>query len=252
MLLLLLSVFGPSCCGQTPWRLLPQNSREVPEIEKSFLFITHQFTQKLCREEICLEGPLRVIAGSGFSVALSGSYTWVVTAAHLCLPSNDIVNSQMVATGLGGVSYSAVVRHAEPSVDLCFLTIQGAAIPPVVIADKDVSRGERVLALGSPLGLFDSNMIPKFEGFYAGSTTEIQRPDDPSKKFPTLDGFTVPARPGSSGGPIFNASGELVGVMRMAKPDFETFTLSPPQALVRTLLASVQRNSERLISPELH
>ena len=244
--LLLVALVGPSCCGPNTLGIRSEVVRFRPPVEESFVFIAHKFQEKLCKEDICITAEPQNIAGSGFSVATSGIYTWIVTAAHLCAPRESLASSEILAVGLGGVGYRAVVQYVEKAIDTCFLTIEGADIPPVKVASRNVTRGERVIALGAPLGIFDSEMILKFEGFYAGKTTEVVKPGEPAKKFPVLDGFTIPARPGSSGGPIFNVEGELVGMTIMAKPYFESFALSPPQTIIRHLIKAVQDKASNL------
>lgn len=251
--ILLIGLAGPSCCGPNTLGIRSEAVSFHPPVEESYLFVTHRFQEKLCKEEVCIETPPKTIGGSGFAVAKSGIYTWVVTAAHLCTPIENIHNSEIVVVGLGGVAYRAKVQYSEMQVDLCFMTIEGSDIPPVRVADENAKRGERVIALGSPMGIFDSEMILKFEGFYAGRAHEVPVPNTPSKKFPVLDGFTIPARPGSSGGPIFNSNGELLGVTIMARPYFENFALSPPQSLVRHLVSAVQDKAADLtLVPRVH
>jgi S1-C subfamily serine protease len=111
-------------------------------------------------------------------------------------------------------------------------------------SEKNVKKGERVFAFGTPVGLFDADMLPKFEGFYAGKTTDVPKPDGSKTVFPVLDGYTIPARPGSSGGPIFNSQGEVIGMMIMARPYFETFTLSPTQEMFRTVLKAIKQSAQ--------
>jgi len=252
-LLVLLGVAGPSCCGPNTLGIRNEIVSVYAPIEESYVFVTHQFQEKICKGSICLDAPLQAITGSGFAVARSGVYTWVVTAAHLCRPLEQLQSSEIMVISLGGFGYKATVQYSEPTIDLCFMTIEGSDLMPVRVASSDAKRGERVLALASPLGIFDEDMVLKFEGFYAGRTKDVPVPGSRSKKFPVLDGFTIPARPGSSGGPIFNSKGELLGVIIMAKPYFENFALSPPQSLVRDLVSAVQDKAEDLtLVPRVH
>ena len=55
-----------------------------------------------------------------------------------------------------------------------------------------------------------------------------------------MDGYTVPAKPGSSEGPIFNKRGELIGVVSMSRPGFENFALSPTYASVRAVVLAAK------------
>lgn len=86
------------------------------------------------------------------------------------------------------------------TLDLAVLRIDKRLTPlPVYKGGAKLVRGQKVVAIGSPLGLFNSVS----DGIISG--------------FRTIDGvnmiqFTAPTSPGSSGGAVLNMQGEVIGI----------------------------------------
>jgi serine protease Do len=91
--------------------------------------------------------------------------------------------------------------------DLALLKIEDADAPrfaTVTLADSDLlAAGERVFAIGSPLGLERTVT----EGIVSTTTRQIQG----ALYLQT----TAQINPGNSGGPLFNMRGEVIGVTNM-------------------------------------
>lgn len=70
---------------------------------------------------------------------------------------------------------------------------------PIYQGHKDLIRGQKVVAIGSPLGLFNSVSNGIISGFrHINDINMIQ--------------FTAPISPGSSGGAVLNMFGEVIGI----------------------------------------
>ncbi|MGV3754669.1 MAG: S1C family serine protease, partial [Verrucomicrobiota bacterium] len=91
--------------------------------------------------------------------------------------------------------------------DLALLKIEDANLPkfvPVLLGDADaLAVGERVFAIGSPLGLERTVT----EGILSTKTRQMQGE--------LYLQTTTQINPGNSGGPLFNLRGEVVGVTNM-------------------------------------
>jgi len=136
-------------------------------------------------------------AGSGLVLEANG---YVVTNDHLLGNSGRIT----VRTA-DRQEYDARVVGRDPLADLALLKIEaGRPLPFARLGDSDRVRvGDWVLAVGNPLGLEQSVTV----GIVSGKHRVIgEGPDD---DFIQTDALT---NPGSSGGPLVNVHGEVVGI----------------------------------------
>ena len=134
--------------------------------------------------------------GSGFIVSADGL---VLTNAHV-VKGADVVTVKLTDRR----EFRAKVLGADPKTDVAVLKIDAKNLPVVKIGDtKAMNVGDWVLAIGSPFG-FENSVT-------AGVVSAKGRslPDDSSVPFIQTD---VAVNPGNSGGPLFNARGEVVGI----------------------------------------
>lgn len=126
--------------------------------------------------------------------ALIPDITYVVTNAHVVKDSTKFSVRQK------GKSYDAVVEYADDDLDLAILRVDEIAIP-ISSPDKgsQVAVGEKVFAIGSPLGL--ENSIT--EGIISGKREQ---------NGVLLLQTTAPISKGSSGGGLFDSKARFIGV----------------------------------------
>lgn len=84
--------------------------------------------------------------------------------------------------------------------DLALLRIDCPTVPlPIYHGSKPLIRGQKVVAIGSPLGLFNSVSDGIISGFRTMQDTDMIQ-------------FTAPTSPGSSGGALLNMQGQVIGI----------------------------------------
>jgi serine protease Do len=134
--------------------------------------------------------------GSGFIISADGL---VLTNAHV------VRNAQRVTVKLTDRrEFVAKVLGSDAKTDVAVLRIEAKDLPVVPLGNtKDLKVGEWVLAIGAPFG-FENSVT-------AGVVSAKGRslPDDSFVPFIQTD---VAVNPGNSGGPLFNARGEVVGI----------------------------------------
>jgi len=134
--------------------------------------------------------------GSGFIVSADGL---ILTNAHV------VRDAQVVTVKLTDRrEYTATVLGSDPKTDVAVLKIDAKDLPTVTMGNSnDLKVGEWVLAIGSPYG-FENSVS-------AGVVSAKGRslPEDSVVPFIQTD---VAVNPGNSGGPLFNARGEVVGI----------------------------------------
>ena len=135
-------------------------------------------------------------AGSGFILSSDG---YIMTNHHVVNGSDNIsiiTNDQ--------TTYDAELIGSDKRSDLALLKIKAKNLPVVKIASMDnVKLGEWVLAIGSPFG-FNQTVT-------AGIVSGKQRKLAGDNYVPYIQ-TDVAINPGNSGGPLFNLSGEVIGV----------------------------------------
>jgi serine protease Do len=136
---------------------------------------------------------------SGFILGADG---WIIASAHAVYDALET----WVLTADGGRHRAEVVGF-DRRTDIAVLRIGASGLPVVSVASGGgVCAGEPVAAIGSPFG-FDHSAT-------AGVVSAYPRFIPGSEGVPLIQ-TDVALNPGSSGGPLFNASGAVVGMNSM-------------------------------------
>jgi serine protease Do len=144
------------------------------------------------------DGPPQALQGqgSGFIVGADGL---VLTNAHVVRGAKDVTvkladRREFQARALG----------IDRQTDVAVLKIDAHGLPTTPLGDpRQLRVGEWVLAIGSPFG-FDNSVTV---GVVSAKGRSL--PDDGAVPFIQTD---AAVNPGNSGGPLFNARGEVVGI----------------------------------------
>src|SRR5690606_33691232 len=136
--------------------------------------------------------------GSGFIVSPDG---YILTNAHVVDGAAEVT----VRT-TDRREYPAKIIGADQRTDVAVLKIEASDLPTVRIGDASKLRpGEWVIAIGSPFG-FENSVTAGIV-----SATGRSMPGSESNYAPFIQ-TDVAVNPGNSGGPLFNMSGEVVGI----------------------------------------
>ncbi len=152
--------------------------------------------------------------GSGVIIDPNG---YVVTNAHVVLGAHKaqvtILERSSAAPGRegrGGVhrrGLQAEIVGLDLETDIALLKVAENGLPALRLADSDtVGEGQLVFAFGSPMGLDNSVTMGVIS-----STARQFRSDDPMVYLQT----DASINPGSSGGPLVDAGGNVVGISTM-------------------------------------
>jgi serine protease Do len=147
--------------------------------------------------------------GSGVIVDAAG---YIVTNAHVVLgarrvrvmlPPTPTTRERSIVRPQGR-ALDATLVGVDAETDLAVLKVDAQGLPTLPLADSDELRqGHIVFAFGSPLGLDDSVTMGVV------SAVGRQREPDDSMVYVQTD---APINPGSSGGPLVDTSGRVVGI----------------------------------------
>jgi S1-C subfamily serine protease len=137
--------------------------------------------------------------GSGVIVAGNGT---ILTANHVIAGASEIT-----VVFFDGTETHASVISADPAHDIAML--EPAALPSVLVPAElggGAGVGTPVVAIGNPLGLEDSVSAGVISGLNRTATTS-------DGTFSGLIQFDAAVNPGSSGGPLLNSRGFVVGIV---------------------------------------
>ena len=151
---------------------------------------------------VCLTGTVgeKRVEGSGFVI---GGRGYILASSHQVERA-----TRLMARFQDGSSYPATLLSVSEALDLALLQVPVQGIAPLVLDLKPSPPvGEPVVAVGCPFGLNHS-------------TTQgiISAPERNFNGKPLLQ-TDVAINPGSSGGPLLNANGEVLGVIVGVLPE---------------------------------
>jgi V8-like Glu-specific endopeptidase len=132
-------------------------------------------------------------AGTGFLVDSLGV---VVTNDHVA-SSGDLISIKLA----NGDIYNVINKvAADPVHDISVLRIPGYNLPKLQLGDSEgVQVGQRIFVIGNPLGL---------QNTFTDGVVSAQRQFDGVRLFQV----SAPISPGSSGSPVVNLNGEVIGI----------------------------------------
>jgi S1-C subfamily serine protease len=133
----------------------------------------------------------------------------IVTGAGTVLTANHVISDGSAVTVVfaDGTRSAATVATADPTNDIATLrpaTLPETVVPATIGGGAEV--GGPVVAIGNPLGLTYS--------VSSGVISAVDRPaNTDSGRFTGLIQFDASVNPGSSGGPLLDAGGNVIGIV---------------------------------------
>jgi S1-C subfamily serine protease len=159
---------------------------------------------------------------SGFIVDASGT---IVTNLHVVQGATAIA----VKLPNGDVYDQVRIRAFDARKDLAVLQIAGFGLPTVEIGNSDaVQPGQPVVLIGDPLGVLQ-------ESVSTGVVSGVRQLEEAGFRVIQTD---AAANPGSSGGPLLDGDGKVIGVLSVKLVGTENLTVVIPINYARGLLAS--------------
>jgi serine protease Do len=158
--------------------------------------------------------------GTGFVVRADG---WIATNFHV------VVGGPRVKVTLRDGRELDVVEVLNASInhDLVLVRVEAKELPTLKLGDSDAMHpGDSVVAIGNPMGLEDTVS----NGLVSG-----RRKDDSGVEFLQV---SAPISPGSSGGPIINDRGEVIGIAEQVLVQGQNLNFAVP---IRYLLPLMQK-----------
>lgn len=144
------------------------------------------------------------LSGTGFFISDDG---YILTNNHVISEASSSGSEINVLT-YDGTTYAATVVGADASNDLAVLKIDASDCVPVTFgSSSDMSVGDTVYAVGNPMGELQFTMT-------SGMVSALDRDVTTEESGGSINMFQMDAaiNSGNSGGPVYNANGEVIGV----------------------------------------
>jgi S1-C subfamily serine protease len=153
--------------------------------------------------------------GSGFLIKSDGT---IATNAHVITGASTIE----VKLASGEVYRRVYILASDEAEDIALLRIEAADVPALPLSNSnDAKVGDNVVLVGAPLGLEEtvSTGIVSGTRILESGLRVIQT--------------TAPASPGSSGGPLLNNKGEVIGLISRSAVQGQNLNFAIPINYVR-------------------
>ena len=239
--LIVFSVILLSCSFTTP---IPTT---LPNIRKAFTQVA--VVAKPNNPEMCPQddkdcrSPL--VFGSGFVISSRPGRSIIVTAGHVCNLDDDPRLRILIEVYDAYEEIVLITQHSEfkakvleinEKLDICILQTEKDNLPTIKLTSQEPQMGERVFSISAPGGIYNKDLMLSFEGTYIGKGAPNKFYEYTDKRW-----YNIIGKGGSSGAPILNIRGELVGIISWTpaaagRDGFSPYVLSMPTAKIYSYL----------------
>lgn len=184
----------------------------------------------------------QAIAEGGGSGVIYSEDGYIITNNHVVDGAHEIT-----VTLSDGTEYPAALVGTDAKTDLAVVKIEAAGLVPVQFADSSaLSVGELAVAIGNPLGELGGTVT---NGIISATEREITIENENM----TLIQTSAAVNPGNSGGGLFDANGNLIGIVnaKLSGSEIEGLAFAIPSNTVREIIAEIIENGYVTGRPQL-
>jgi len=168
----------------------------------------------------------------------------LISPDGLMLTNNHVIgrSDRIVATLWNGEQYQADLVGRDPKTDLALIRLkpregQPTTFPSARLGDSDTAEvGEWIAAIGTPFGLEQTLTI----GILSGKGRALG--SSPYEEYLQTD---ASINPGNSGGPLFNITGEVIGLATAINPSGQGIGFAIPINQIKLLLPQLKQGKVR-------
>ncbi len=207
-----------SSCHQ----LVNSNTLEVQSAIKSVVKVSVEYSEL---DNTMISSVNKKIYATGFSIVNDPlkNTSYVITNKHVCILKQNATYALLRSNG--DVLKATFITDDEFA-DLCILKADGV-IPPLELSSQNASQGEKILTIGSPAAVFPLVVEGLISGYHNVNSYMVED----SKVFELhfrAQVMSAPIYAGSSGSPVLNSDGKVVGVVYAVANDKEHISFIVP------------------------
>ena len=176
----------------------------------------------LVQKKKCIKNPFfHFSSASGFAIKYKYK-THILTAAHVCdteemenfaRTQNAVAETKFKLIDIRGIKHVGIVIKINRTSDLCLISSETLNILSIQLASNPSKIGEKVYNFAAPAGIYNPPMLPILTGIYNGDSGNVSI-------------YSIPATGGSSGSPIVNRNGQLIGMIHSVYINFKNLSVS--------------------------
>ncbi len=179
----------------------------------------------------CSKSVLLLIVKSPEGEVLAQASGFIITGGKI-VTNNHVIRQGRVYVKSGVADLATTVERADPSNDLAILRTDVDLTASALVVNEDIpSPGITVYTISNPIGLENSISL--------GVVANIR--DFDGRR---LIQITSPISPGSSGGPVLNEKGEVIGVAVGGLNEGQNLNFAVPAAYVAKLIRAEGNTEE--------
>lgn len=170
-------------------------------------------------------------SASSFIVEHKGEYSYLLTSAHVCHMDFGLIarlpkfraDIEFYGITLDMKKHDFEILKMNKESDLCLVRTKRIELPAYKVSENSPKIGDPVYNIAAPVGIYEKDMVPLFAGIYSGDAYGRSV-------------FSIPAVGGSSGSPILNGRGEVIGVISATITDFKHLVISSPLKAIKEII----------------
>lgn len=154
---------------------------------------------------------LDITYGSGVIISKKGDMFYVLTNNHV------VQNAEKISATIGEATYDGDLVGYDASSDLAIVSISAKNLQVAQIGDSNtVIKGDYTIAVGNPFGLNDSMTTGIISGL-GRNFTMVSGVN--TIMYANMLQTDTPVNAGNSGGGLYNANGDLIGINTLISSD---------------------------------
>lgn len=206
ILMMVVWMFTVSCNSLFLKQIRFEDASVIPKSTFIYIELDVYIKQSICTDTCELK--TETTYASGFVVLKSHGIAYAMTAQHFCKEISAAPNEgyekldqTFSVYDYVGRKYNAKFVFSNDAYDVCVISFDAPHddVAASTLGYELPEIGSRVYTISAPKGYFLPNAALIFEGIYSGINDETMV-------------STIPTESGSSGSPIFNGRGEVVGM----------------------------------------
>jgi len=167
--------------------------------------------------------------------------TGFVVTGGLIVTNHHVVEgaSRILAVGPHTEFYIASILVEDPRQDIAILKAVSHRLPALSLASSPPAIGSRVVVLGNPLGLAGTLSEGVVSAYRADGIDTAPREHDDTPRIQ----ISAPISPGSSGSPVMDSEGNVIGVAVSGFRHAQNLNFAVPIDAVRLILRGAKPES---------